>query len=70
MFAKEFADYFYGLLKEHGRIRVPFIGDFSVRRIKAREGWNPVTKGRMLVPAYNKIHFKADPAFSKFFNKK
>lgn len=63
-------DYIYKSLKKLKKIRIPRLGDFSIRRIKAREGWNPITKERMIMPAYNKIHFKADPSFSKYFNPK
>lgn len=58
---------FYLALKTKGKIRVPGLGDFSLRDIPAREGWNPSTKESMIVPAYTKIHFKADPKFTRYF---
>lgn len=59
---------FYSLLQEQGKIRIPGLGDFSIKHIKSREGWNPGTKAKMTIPAYVKVHFKADPRFTKFFN--
>lgn len=56
------------ILAKEGKIRIRGLGDFSLKPIAGRTGWNPVKRVSMEIPAYNKICFKPDPRFKKFFN--
>jgi nucleoid DNA-binding protein len=46
-------------IKKEKRFWVPGFGTFSVRRRKAREGFNPRTKSPMTIPAARSVGFRA-----------
>jgi DNA-binding protein HU-beta len=48
-------------IKKEKRFWVPGFGTFSVRRRKAREGFNPRTNAPMKIPAMRSIGFRAAP---------
>jgi DNA-binding protein HU-beta len=48
-------------IKREKRFWVPGFGTFSVRRRKAREGFNPRTNAPMKIPAMRSIGFRAAP---------
>src|SRR5580704_16093013 len=48
-------------IKKEKRFWVPGFGTFSVRRRKAREGFNPRSKTPMKIPAMRSIGFRAAP---------
>jgi DNA-binding protein HU-beta len=48
-------------IKKEKRFWVPGFGTFSVRRRKAREGFNPRTKSPMTIPAARSVGFRAAP---------
>jgi DNA-binding protein HU-beta len=52
-------------IKKEKRFWVPGFGTFSVRRRKAREGFNPRTKSPMTIPAARSIGFRAAPELKK-----
>jgi nucleoid DNA-binding protein len=51
--------------KKEKRFWVPGFGTFSVRRRKAREGFNPRTKSPMTIPAARSVGFRAAPELKK-----
>ena len=68
MLSHEVAASFYENLKKEKKLRIPFLGDFTLKKIKSREGWNPSEKKKMIIPAYTKVHFRPDARLTKFFN--
>lgn len=52
-------------IKKEKRFWVPGFGTFSVRRRKAREGFNPRSKSRMTIPAARSVGFRAAPELKK-----
>jgi len=52
-------------IKKEKRFWVPGFGTFSVRRRKAREGFNPRDKKPMTIPAMRSIGFRAAPELKK-----
>jgi DNA-binding protein HU-beta len=52
-------------IKKEKRFWVPGFGTFSVRRRKAREGFNPRSKARMTIPAARSVGFRAAPELKK-----
>ncbi len=52
-------------IKKEKRFWVPGFGTFSVRRRKAREGFNPRSKTRMTIPAARSVGFRAAPELKK-----
>ncbi len=52
-------------IKKEKRFWVPGFGTFSVRRRKAREGFNPRTKSKMTIPAARSVGFRAAPELKK-----
>jgi DNA-binding protein HU-beta len=52
-------------IKKEKRFWVPGFGTFSVRRRKAREGFNPRTKSPMTIPAARSVGFRAAPELKK-----
>lgn len=57
----------FSILEVHGAVRIQGLGDFSLRKIKSRWGWNPGEKKKMKIPAYTKVHFKPDTKFTNYF---
>lgn len=52
-------------IKKEKRFRVPGFGTFSVRRHKARAGFNPRTNAPMTIPAARSVGFRAAPDLKK-----
>jgi DNA-binding protein HU-beta len=52
-------------IKKEKRFWVPRFGTFSVRRRKARPGFNPRTNTAMTIPAARSIGFRAAPELKK-----
>jgi DNA-binding protein HU-beta len=52
-------------IKKEKRFWVPGFGTFSVRRRKARQGFNPRSKSRMTIPAARSVGFRAAPELKK-----
>ncbi len=52
-------------IKKEKRFWVPGFGTFSVRRRKAREGFNPRSKAPMTIPAARSVGFRAAPELKK-----
>jgi DNA-binding protein HU-beta len=52
-------------IKKEKRFWVPGFGTFSVRKHKAREGFNPRTKLKMTIPAARSVGFRAAPELKK-----
>jgi DNA-binding protein HU-beta len=52
-------------IRKEKRFWVPGFGTFSVRRRKAREGFNPRSKTRMTIPAARSVGFRAAPELKK-----
>lgn len=59
---------FLTTLSRDGKIRIKGLGDFSLKKIKSRVGWNPIKRKKMEIPAYTKICFKADSRFKNYIN--
>jgi nucleoid DNA-binding protein len=59
---------FLEILSVERKIRVRGFGDFILKDIKARMGWNPGEQKMMKIPAYTKVCFKPDPRFRNYFN--
>ena len=49
-------------LKKHGEIRIAGLGTFRVLAMKARNGVNPRTLGKMKIPAMKSPRFRAAKA--------
>ncbi len=49
-------------LKKHGEIRIAGLGTFRVLDLKARNGVNPRTLGKMKIPAMKSPRFRAAKA--------
>jgi len=49
-------------LKKHGEIRIAGLGTFRVLELKARNGVNPRTLGKMTIPAMKSPRFRAAKA--------
>jgi len=52
-------------IKKEKRFWVPGFGTFSVRRHKARAGFNPRTNVPMTIPAARSVGFRAAPELKK-----
>ena len=52
-------------IKKEKRFWVPGFGTFSVRRHKARAGFNPRTNAPMTIPAARSVGFRAAPDLKK-----
>jgi DNA-binding protein HU-beta len=52
-------------IRKEKRFWVPGFGTFSVRRRKAREGFNPRSKAPMTIPAARSVGFRAAPELKK-----
>lgn len=52
-------------IREEKRFSMPGFGTFSVRRHKARRGYNPKTKAPMKIPALRTIGFRPAPRLRK-----
>jgi nucleoid DNA-binding protein len=52
-------------IRREKRFWVPGFGTFSVRRRKAREGFNPRSKAPMTIPAARSVGFRAAPQLKK-----
>jgi DNA-binding protein HU-beta len=52
-------------IKKEKRFWVPGFGTFSVRRHKARAGFNPRTSAPMTIPAARSVGFRAAPELKK-----
>ena len=52
-------------IKKEKRFWVPGFGTFSLRRRKARPGFNPRTHSPMTIPAARSIGFRAAPELKK-----
>jgi len=52
-------------IKKEKRFWVPGFGTFSVRRHKARAGFNPHTNVPMTIPASRSVGFRAAPELKK-----
>jgi len=52
-------------IKKEKRFWVPGFGTFSVRRHKARAGFNPRTNAPMTIPANRSVGFRAAPNLKK-----
>jgi DNA-binding protein HU-beta len=52
-------------IKKEKRFWVPGFGTFSVRRRKARAGFNPRTNAPMTIPAARSVGFRAAPELKK-----
>ncbi len=52
-------------LKKHGEIRIPGLGTFWVLDLKARNGVNPRTLGKMKIPAMKLPRFRAAKALKE-----
>ncbi|MGH7906717.1 MAG: HU family DNA-binding protein [Candidatus Binataceae bacterium] len=52
-------------IRRDRRFWVPGFGTFSVRRHRARPGYNPRTKAPMTIPAARSIGFRAAPQLKK-----
>jgi DNA-binding protein HU-beta len=52
-------------IKKEKRFWVPGFGTFSVRRRKARPGFNPRTNSPMTIPAGRNVGFRAAPELKK-----
>ena len=52
-------------IRKEKRFWVPGFGTFSVRRRKAREGFNPRSKTPMTIPAARSVGFRAAPQLKK-----
>jgi DNA-binding protein HU-beta len=52
-------------IKKEKRFWVPGFGTFSVRRHKARAGFNPHTNAPMTIPAARTVGFRAAPELKK-----
>jgi nucleoid DNA-binding protein len=52
-------------IKKEKRFWVPGFGTFSVRRHKARAGFNPRTNAPMTIPAARSVGFRAAPELKK-----
>jgi DNA-binding protein HU-beta len=52
-------------IRKEKRFWVPGFGTFSVRRRKAREGFNPRSKAPMTIPAARSVGFRAAPQLKK-----
>ena len=52
-------------IKKEKRFWVPGFGTFSVRRRKARKGFNPASKEHISIPAARTVGFRAAPELKK-----
>ncbi len=52
-------------LKKHGEIRIAGLGTFKVLAMKARNGVNPRTLGKMKIPAMKSPRFRAAKALKE-----
>jgi DNA-binding protein HU-beta len=52
-------------IKKEKRFWVPGFGTFSVRRHRARAGFNPRTNAPMTIPAARSVGFRAAPDLKK-----
>jgi DNA-binding protein HU-beta len=52
-------------LRKDKRFWVPGFGTFTVRRHKARAGYNPRTNTAMTIPAFRTVGFKPAPELRK-----
>ena len=58
-------DHIARAIRKDKRFWVPGFGTFSVRRRKARAGFNPRTNAPMIIPAARTIGFRAAPQLRK-----
>ncbi len=52
-------------IRRDKRFAMPGFGTFSVRRHKARAGFNPRTNAAMTIPAARTVGFRASPKLKK-----
>jgi DNA-binding protein HU-beta len=52
-------------IKKEKRFWVPGFGTFSVRKHKARKGFNPSSKEHITIPASRSVGFRAAPELKK-----
>ncbi len=52
-------------IRKDKRFWVPGFGTFTVRRRKARPGYNPRTKSAMMIPAARTVGFRPAPQLRK-----
>lgn len=62
--AKKHVDALFGIMADHitsgdGVVRITDFGRFEVRQIAERAGINPLTQEKIIIPAHDKIDFKA-----------
>lgn len=56
-------------LNEDGKIVIPGLGKFSLKRVNGREGRNPQTGETIEIPAHNRINFLPDKSVREFINR-
>jgi DNA-binding protein HU-beta len=58
-------DYIARAIRKDKRFWVPGFGTFSVRRRRARSGYNPNTRSQMTIPAARTVGFRPAPKLRK-----
>lgn len=57
-FIKDFVDVINTGLEEDGKVNIAGLGRFGLQPVDEREGYNPQTGEKMMIPAHNRIKFK------------
>jgi DNA-binding protein HU-beta len=65
-----FVGYIAGLCQRGERCAIPGLGSFSVSQRKAREGRNPRTNEKIMIPASKNVRFKAGKDLKEAVNTK
>jgi DNA-binding protein HU-beta len=58
-------DHIARAIRRDKRLSIPDFGTFSVRRRRARRGFNPRTKALMTIPAARSVGFRPAPKLKK-----
>ncbi len=56
-------------LKKSGECKVVGVGSFYLKKIKARQGVNPHTREKMIIPKHTRIKFTVSKTIKEVINK-
>lgn len=65
---EEFIHQLISLLKENGRVKVTNLGIFEIRKMASRKCYNVYDGKDIVIPAHNKIGFRALKSFKDAIN--
>lgn len=57
------------VMENGGAVDISYFGRFEVSHRASREGYNPSTKGRMIIPAWNAPKFRASKTLKDAVNR-